>query len=239
MRGFAAIQHLATTAFIFVAAAFWGICMIPSAAILLWTSEFVADFSFVEQAIGFGLAGGAAFLAFGLCTIFLSGFIGMLTKPRLLEARVPLQSYTTIRWALASILHRFALLFLRHLTPTWIGNTHYRMMGAKIGKGVQINSDNLNDAWTLTIGDGTVVGGHAVLNGHLTEQGELVLAPIVIGKNCLIGGQSTVQPGCVIGDGATLAYNAVLPKWTEIPAGEVWGGIPAKCIRRADGSKPE
>ena len=150
MRGFAAIQYLATTAFIFVAAAFWGICMIPSAGILLWTSEFVADFSFVEQAIGFGLAGGAAFLAFGLCTIFLSGFIGMLTKPRLPEARVPLQSYTTIRWALASVLHRFALLFLRHLTPTWIGNTHYRMMGAKIGKGVQINSDNLNDAWTLT-----------------------------------------------------------------------------------------
>lgn len=239
MRNFAAVQYIGTTAFFFVAAAFWGTCMIPAAAILLWTRDYVAEFGLMEQSIGFGLAGGAAMLAFGLTTVLLSGFVGMVTRPRLPEARVPLQSFTTIRWALASVVHRFALLFLRQLTPTWVGNMHYRMMGAKIGKGVQINSDNLNDAWTLTIGDGTVIGGAAVINGHLTEKGELVLAPVVIGKNCLIGGHSAVNPGCVIGDGATIAYNAILPKFTIVPPGEIWGGVPAKCIRRADGSKPE
>jgi len=29
-----------------------------------------------------------------------------------------------------------------------------------------------------------------------------------------------------------------VPKWTKIPPGEVWGGVPAKCIRLADGTKP-
>ena len=50
---------------------------------------------------------------------------------------------------------------------------------------------------------------------------------------------SVVQPGCTIGQDAIVASRAVVPKWTEIPAGEVWGGIPAKCIRRADGSRPD
>ena len=52
-------------------------------------------------------------------------------------------------------------------------------------------------------------------------------------------GNSNVQPGCTIGEGAVIANRAVLPKWTDIPAGEVWGGVPAKCIRLADGTKPE
>ena len=55
----------------------------------------------------------------------------------------------------------------------------------------------------------------------------------------IIGGNSTVQPGCTIGEGAVVANRAVLPKWTDIPAGEIWGGVPAKCIRLADGSKPD
>jgi len=50
---------------------------------------------------------------------------------------------------------------------------------------------------------------------------------------------SVIQPGCVIGEGAIVASRAVVPKWTKIPAGEVWAGVPARCIRLADGSKPE
>ena len=65
------------------------------------------------------------------------------------------------------------------------------------------------------------------------------MAPVKIGSKCVIGTHAQVNPGCVIGDKAVIASRAVLPKYTVVPAGEVWGGIPAKCIRRADGSKPE
>ena len=81
--------------------------------------------------------------------------------------------------------------------------------------------------------------GHAVINAHLVERGELVMAPVNIGDDALIGANSTVQPGCTIGAGAVVASKAVVPKWTEIPPGEIWGGIPAKCIRLADGTKPQ
>ena len=90
----------------------------------------------------------------------------------------------------------------------------------------------------ITLGDGVVVGGDATINGHLVEMNELVLAPVSIGKGSLIGGGSVIQPGTKIGENAIIASRAVVPKWTEVPDGETWGGVPAKCIRKADGSKP-
>jgi acetyltransferase-like isoleucine patch superfamily enzyme len=124
------------------------------------------------------------------------------------------------------------------LVPSFLGNTYYRLMGAKIGKGAQLNTDNINDAGMVTLGAGVVMGGHATINAHLTEKGELVLSPVKVGDGVLLGSGSIVQPGCVIGEGAVIASRAVVPKWTNIPPGEVWGGIPAKCIRLADGTKP-
>ncbi len=128
--------------------------------------------------------------------------------------------------------HRVAQMFLGLVIPSFLATMYYRMMGAKIGSGVQLNSVRINDASMITIGDGVVVGGDATINGHLVESGEIVLAPVVIGDGALIGGGSIVQPGCRIGKGSVVATRAVLPKWTEVPEGEVWGGIPASFIKR-------
>ena len=122
-------------------------------------------------------------------------------------------------------------MFLKQVVPSFLANLYYRMMGAKIGKGVQLNSENINDASMLIFGDGVVVGGGATINGHLVESGEIVLAPVRVGNGALIGGGSIVQPGCTIGDGAVIGSRAVVPKWTEVPAGEVWAGIPARFIK--------
>ena len=136
------------------------------------------------------------------------------------------------------VFHRVALLFLSTIVPSMFSTLYYKLMGLNMGKGVIINSSRINDAPMITLGDGVVVGGDATINGHLVEMNELVLAPVYIGRGSLIGGGSVIQPGCKIGANAIIASRAVVPKWTEIPDGETWGGIPAKCIRRADGSKP-
>ena len=47
----------------------------------------------------------------------------------------------------------------------------------------------------------------------------------------MIGSNSLISPGCKIGDDSVIATHAVLPKYTEVPPGEVWGGIPAKKIK--------
>ncbi|MDP6099421.1 MAG: hypothetical protein QF566_04515, partial [Candidatus Thalassarchaeaceae archaeon] len=108
-----------------------------------------------------------------------------------------------------------------------------------IGKGVQLNSRFVNDCFMVEIGPRTVIGGNTVINGHLFEKDGIHLAKIRIGADAVVGTTAQINPGCIIGDKAVIASRAVLPKFTEVPAGEIWGGIPAKCIRRADGTKPE
>jgi len=61
----------------------------------------------------------------------------------------------------------------------------------------------------------------------------LILAPVKIGAKCLIGVGAQINPGCEIGDGVVIASRAVLPKYTKVPPREVWGGIPAKLIRKS------
>ena len=70
-----------------------------------------------------------------------------------------------------------------------------------------------------------------MLNGHLVERGELIFSPITIGDGALIGTGVMIQPGVHIGEGAVIASQAVVPKYKTIPAGEVWGGVPARKIK--------
>ena len=192
-----------------------------------------------EQFAITGIATGMGIMAWGITLVIISGLLGGLFRPRLEPGRYPLQSFLTIQWAWSMVFHRIALFFLPFLVPSFIGNTYYWLSGAKLGKGVQINSAHLNDAGSVTLGDRVVIGGKAIINAHLTEKGELVMAPVSIGNDALIGMGSVIQPGCTIGDGAVVASRAVVAKWTNIPEGEVWAGIPARCIKLADGSKPE
>lgn len=53
--------------------------------------------------------------------------------------------------------------------------------------------------------------------------------PVHIGKNVWIGANAVILRGVSIGDGAIIAAGAVVNH--DIPAYEVWGGIPAKKIR--------
>ena len=248
MRSFTIIQNFLTALLIPFLALIIGLCSFPGIYVffkiigLLGIS--INSFNEIdgvplESFAITGVALGMGITAWGVTLVILSGILGGLFRPRLKPGRYPLKSFVTIQWAWSMVFHKIALFFLPFLVPSFIGNTFYRLSGAKLGKGVQINSAYINDAGSVTLGDGVVIGGKAIINAHLTEKGELVMAPVNIGKDALIGMGSVIQPGCVIGEGAIVASRAVVPKWTKVPPGEVWGGIPARCIRMADGTIPE
>ncbi|MDG1542975.1 MAG: DapH/DapD/GlmU-related protein [Candidatus Thalassarchaeaceae archaeon] len=250
MKSFTIVQNLLTAMVVPFLAAIVGLASVSGIYIFwkiqsLWSgndpSLFMHDIDKVpwEQFAITGVAAGMGIMAWGITLVIISGLLGGLFRPRLEPGRYPLQSFLTIQWAWSMVFHRIALFFLPFLVPSFIGNTYYWLSGAKLGKGVQINSAHLNDAGSVTLGDRVVIGGKAIINAHLTEKGELVMAPVSIGNDALIGMGSVIQPGCTIGNGAVVASRAVVPKWTNIPEGEVWAGIPARCIKLADGSKPE
>ena len=248
MRSFTIIQNFLTAILIPFLALIIGLCSFPGIYIFFKIIDLLGisinsfneiDSVPFESFVMTGVALGMGITAWGVTLVILSGLLGGLFRPRLKPGKYPLKSFVTIQWAWSMVFHKIALFFLPFLVPSFIGNTFYRLSGAKLGKGVQINSAYISDAGSVTLGDGVVIGGKAIINAHLTEKGELVMAPVNFGKDALIGMGSGIQAGCVIGEGAIVASRAVVPKWTNIPAGEVWGGIPARCIRMADGTIPE
>ena len=231
---FSLIQHVLTVPAAIFAAIIWGVAAVPSYLLFLEIKEWLVGQSFWVEIFGICIGLGLGYLLWGLVLLLICGILGGLLRPPLREGRYPLKSWGTIGWAWSLLFHKVAQMFIKNIVPSLQVNIYYKLMGAKIGKSVQILTDSLNDAHMVTLGDGVVVGGNATLNGHLVERGEIVLAPVKVGNNAVIGGGSIVQPGCTIGEGAVVASRAVVPKWTEIPAGEAWGGIPASFIKKVD-----
>ena len=102
------------------------------------------------------------------------------------------------------------------LTPYCV--LFYRLMGAKIGTGVMINSKNVADLSLLEIGDHSVIGGSATIIAHSFDRGGLKLKGVRIGKNVIIGLNSVIFPGVEIGDNTVIAAGAIVPKNTRVPA---------------------
>ncbi len=232
LNSFGPVQHVLSVLVMAFFGVIIGLAVLPAFFLFDWLTSFTEGQGTMIEALGACISLGLGYIVWGVFLVIICGSLGGLFRIRKPEGRYPLRSFVTIQWAFSLVFHRVAQMFLKQVVPSFLANLYYSMMGAKIGRGVQLNSENINDASMLTFGDGVVVGGGATINGHLVESGEIVLAPVRIGKGALIGGGSIVQPGCTIGDGAVIGSRAVVPKWTDVPAGEVWAGIPAKFIKR-------
>ena len=105
----------------------------------------------------------------------------------------------------------------------------------KIGKNVFFNAGvKIQDQGGVTIGDGVLIGHNVVLAtlDHSLDpnhRGNMIPAPIHIGKNVWIGANATICKGVTIGDGAVIAAGAVVV--TNVPNNTVFGGVPAKLIK--------
>lgn len=234
MRNFALVQYIGTFLLLVYMIILWGVPLVPSLAIFdyihcysdgqsQWITYFITAFSVV-----------IAFIVYIHALLIFSGLTQRLLHVRVEDGRrvAPLESWMTVRWAICGQLHRATWPVLTHVVPSPIANFYYRLAGSKIGKGVQLNTVHLNDPGMVRIDDNVVIGGGAIINGHLVEKGQLILSPVHFKKGCLVGARATIQPGVVIGEGSVIATNALVGKWKTIPDGEVWAGLPAKCIKK-------
>ena len=150
----------------------------------------------------------------------------------------------------------FELMVLR-----WVGyipshmarNIIYKLVGIKIGKGSTFHMwANFFQPKNINIGEGTIVGDHAFLDGRdkITIGNNVDIASQVLIYNSehnltdpnfvadygkveiqdyvFIGPRVTILPGVKIGKGAVVAAGAVVTK--NVEDYKIVGGVPAKVI---------
>ena len=96
----------------------------------------------------------------------------------------------------------------------------------KIGNRVNIQDGSclhtLYKKAAIEIGDDVTIGHNVTLHGCIVKSG------------ALIGMGATVLDDAVIGEGAIIAAGALVLKGTQVGDGEMWGGVPAKFIKKVD-----
>lgn len=80
---------------------------------------------------------------------------------------------------------------------------------------------------TITLGDYVSVGHNVTIHGADVDD------------YALIGMGATLLDGVHVGKGAIVAAGALVLKGTQIGEYEIWGGVPAKFIKKADPSQTE
>ncbi|MBQ1972938.1 MAG: gamma carbonic anhydrase family protein [Paraprevotella sp.] len=102
------------------------------------------------------------------------------------------------------------------------GDVHF----IKIGNRTNIQDGSclhtLNGKAPIIIGDDVTVGHNVTLHGCTIHDG------------ALIGMGATILDHAVIGRGAIIAAGALILSNTVVGEGELWGGVPAKFIKKVD-----
>ncbi len=145
------------------------------------------------------------------------------------------------------------LRFVGYIPSHLVRRLFYLLAGVKIGKGGAIHMwASFYDPSNIVIGDDTIIGERAVLDGRdkLTigshvdiasevmiyngqhdindESFKAVFEPVVIEDYVFIGPRAIILPGVEIGEGAVVGAGAVVTKSVE--PFTVVGGVPAKVI---------
>ncbi len=109
--------------------------------------------------------------------------------------------------------------------------------GAIISRGADVRAAG----GTVTIGRNSCIAQHCVVvaanhlpsrDGHLIARWDEVRTGVELGDNVWVGALSVLLPGTRIGHNAIVAAGSVVRG--EIPDGELWGGVPARFIRRLE-----
>jgi maltose O-acetyltransferase len=159
----------------------------------------------------------------------------------------------------------FELMILRwvsHVPSHSFRKLFYCLSGMKIGKGSVVHMwANFFDPSEIVIGNDTIVGDHAFLDGraHLTIGNHVDIAssvmiynsehdlesndfvartePVEVGDYVFIGPRAIILPGVKIGKGAVIAAGAVVTK--NVDDFTIVGGVPAKVIGERKNKNPD
>ncbi|MCA0324904.1 MAG: amino acid adenylation domain-containing protein [Proteobacteria bacterium] len=179
------------------------------------------------RAVALDLAVGG--VLFGLATLLFVAAFKWLTVRRYERRAVPM--WTPFVWLSEAATNMYEGItvpwFLRYLRGTpWLPGA-LRLLGARIGRGVYLDTTDITEF------DCVHIGAHSELNAaccpqtHLFEDRVMKIDRVRIGSRVTLGPRCTVLYGAQVGDGAQLGPLTLVMKGEAIPAGTRWHGLPA------------
>lgn len=84
----------------------------------------------------------------------------------------------------------------------------------------------------ISIGEDTTIGYNCTLLTHEYLQRSYHIGPIIIGKNVLIGANTTLLPGVTIGDNSVVAACSLVN--CDVSPNTTVGGVPIKVLGKAE-----
>ena len=116
-------------------------------------------------------------------------------------------------------------------TPIW--TMYLRLNGARIGRGVYVNSLHVMDHNLLELGDAVVIGDAAHMSGHTVEDGFVKTGRVCLGRNVTIGVGSVIAIDVIVGAHTQVGALSLVPKHSRLTERAVYAGIPVRRLDRA------
>jgi acetyltransferase-like isoleucine patch superfamily enzyme len=129
-----------------------------------------------------------------------------------------------------------ALIQLARYSPSLaLKNQLYRALGVRVGRAAAVGLMVMLDIFfpqDITLGADCVIGYSSTILCHEVTRREWLRGPVWIGRDATIGANTTILPGVVIGDGATVSAMSLVNR--DVPPGAFVGGVPIRMIRPAN-----
>jgi acetyltransferase-like isoleucine patch superfamily enzyme len=197
-----------------------GTSAFPPALVVAWAAGALLPRPTPGRFILFCLVAGGCLYLFFFCGLLLTGLLMRLLSAGVRPGRHKLFSAAGATWMTMNGVQAIAArLFLPVVPGGYFSTTYFRLAGCRIGKDVWIIGATILDPHLVSIGDGTVIGGEAVISPHIAGGTDVYFGPIRIGSDCRIGAHSVICAGATVGDGAVVGIRAFLRKGTKVPPG--------------------
>jgi non-ribosomal peptide synthetase-like protein len=117
--------------------------------------------------------------------------------------------------------------FLRYLRGTpWLPIA-FNLLGARIGKGVYMDTTDITEFDCVQIGDHSELNALTCPQTHLFEDRVMKIDDVIIGERVYMGPRASVLYSAAVGNNARLGALTLVMKGEHIPANGNWAGCPA------------
>jgi amino acid adenylation domain-containing protein len=131
---------------------------------------------------------------------------------RVRPGRHPVYGAYYLRWWLVTgVVNGVTTLLANQLSGTVLFNVWYRLLGARVGRRVLLDTE-IETPDLVSLGDDVTIERETTINPATVQQGELILTPIAIGNGCRVAPRAHVTPGTSVPD-----WTSVGPLSTTTP----------------------